>query len=236
MAAAQFPSPSIGDLPPLPQIQGDDLRKRVFTHRSFHGRPAQTFEDPLGDISPDNEKLEHLGDSVLNLAVTTLLEEMYPGLKVGPASKVRARIVENAHLAQLSVKYALPEGLHVHTTQAMALRNTPSIAADLFEAYIGGVYTEQGFAVVQAWLQALLRPHAAAAYDHIRAQHGLSPAGSAPSTPQGLGPTDGGHLAFFNQQLQVAHRHVEWRDLDIVDWVPSGMRDWAEKRATRARY
>jgi ribonuclease-3 len=42
--------------PPLPHIQKDDIRLRVFTHRSFHARPTHVFEDRPDDPSPDNEK------------------------------------------------------------------------------------------------------------------------------------------------------------------------------------
>ena len=43
------------DLPPLPRIIDDELRRRVFTHRSFYARPTHIFEDPDDDPSPDNE-------------------------------------------------------------------------------------------------------------------------------------------------------------------------------------
>lgn len=42
-------------LPPLPEIIADELRKQVFTHRSYHARPTAIFEDLPDDPSPDNE-------------------------------------------------------------------------------------------------------------------------------------------------------------------------------------
>ena len=52
--------PDLGEndcnLPPLPIIQSDKIHLEVFTHRSFFGRPTHIFEDPLDDLSPDNEK------------------------------------------------------------------------------------------------------------------------------------------------------------------------------------
>jgi hypothetical protein len=43
------------DLPPLPVIQSEELRRRVFTHRSYFARPTHVFEDSPHDPSPDNE-------------------------------------------------------------------------------------------------------------------------------------------------------------------------------------
>ena len=58
----------------------------MFTHRSFYARSAHVFEDHVDDPSPDNEKYEHLGDTVLGLVVTGLLLDMYPCLRVGPST------------------------------------------------------------------------------------------------------------------------------------------------------
>jgi ribonuclease-3 len=85
---------------------------RIFTHRSFAARPTHVFEDSPEDPSPDNEqsvppvstqptfltlagpahhdRLEHVGDQVLGLIVTDLLQELFPYLRVGP-STVRRR-------------------------------------------------------------------------------------------------------------------------------------------------
>ena len=79
---------------------------RVFTHRSFAARPTHVFEDSPEDPSPDNEqfspvslslsppvddlllpqRLEHVGDQVLGLIVTDLLQSEYPYLRVGPST------------------------------------------------------------------------------------------------------------------------------------------------------
>jgi hypothetical protein len=81
---------------------------RVFTHRSFAARPTHVFEDSPEDPSPDNEqfshvplslqcvcaaddllsqqRLEHVGDQVLGLIVTDLLQSQFPYLRVGPST------------------------------------------------------------------------------------------------------------------------------------------------------
>ncbi|KAJ6561445.1 ribonuclease III domain-containing protein [Mycena vulgaris] len=215
--------------PPLPKILKEDIRLRVFTHRSYYARPTHIFEDRPDDPSPDNEKFEHLGDSVLGVVVTSLILEMYPGLRVGPSTKVRAMIVGNATLAEISVKYKLPEQLRMHPAQAVTLCASANVQADVFESFIGGLYTDQGLQCVETWLYQLFRPYVQAAYNIVRMQHGLAPVGTpdpaaylpspAPSPPL---PTDStvGHLALFNQQLQKGNQHVEWL---YSDQHPFGM-------------
>ncbi|KAJ6560352.1 ribonuclease III domain-containing protein [Mycena capillaripes] len=206
--------------PPLPQIQKEDIRMRVFTHRSYFARPTHVFEDRADDPSPDNEKFEHLGDSVLGLVVTSLMLEMYPGLRVGPSTKVRAMIVGNATLAEISVRYRLPEQLRLHPAQAVTLCASTNVQADVFESFIGGLYADQGLEPVKKWLDPLFRPYAKAAYAIVRAQHGLPPCAD-PATPQATPPspspssahssdTNIGHLALFNQRLQKGDQRVEW--------------------------
>lgn len=80
-------SPALLDgLPILLPLESEENRNQVFTHRSFYGRPTSLFEDPPNDPSPDNEFLEYIGDSILNMCSALLLKKMYPNLRVGPAT------------------------------------------------------------------------------------------------------------------------------------------------------
>jgi hypothetical protein len=73
-------------LPPLPVISDPALEKQVFTHQSCFPRRKWRFEDPEDDPSLDYEKLEHVGDSILGMVVTTWLHELKPRLTCGKAS------------------------------------------------------------------------------------------------------------------------------------------------------
>jgi len=64
-------------LPPLFAFRYTKTRIQVYTHRSYHARPTAVFEDKEDDIAPDNEVLEFVGDSVLSLAVATLVRQTY---------------------------------------------------------------------------------------------------------------------------------------------------------------
>ncbi|KAF8634787.1 hypothetical protein AX15_000703 [Amanita polypyramis BW_CC] len=233
-------------LPPLPAIHSQGIRQQIFTHRSFHGRPTHVFEDHLNDLSPDNERFEHLGDTVLGLIVTTLMLEMYPGLHVGPLTKIRALIVGNTTLAEISRKYRLHDCLLLHPSQATTLRASVNIQADVFESYmrhpgtscpglrqafIGGLYKEQGIEAVRTWLVPLFRQYAAEAYRLVRKQYGLPPAmlptptsSPPPSSPSSTHSGESlmlstdisqpssamSPLAVFNQHITKINRHVEW--------------------------
>ncbi|KAH7887466.1 ribonuclease III [Phlebopus sp. FC_14] len=169
--------------PALPPINDEHIETRVFTHRSYFARPNHVFEDDLDDPSPDNEKYEHLGDTVLGLVVTNLLLEVYPNLHVGPSTKIRALVVGNATLADISRRYGLPARLTLHQAQAITLRASTNIQADVFESYVGGLYLEQGLPGVQPWLKALFAPYTTEAYTLVRKEHGLSPPPPPPVAP-----------------------------------------------------
>ncbi|KAF7775783.1 hypothetical protein Agabi119p4_4176 [Agaricus bisporus var. burnettii] len=224
------------DFPPLPDINNTDIRQQIFTHRSLYGRPTHLFEDHPDDLSPDNEKYEFLGDAVLGLSITRLLMELYPGLHVGPATKVRAMVVGNATLSEISLRYKLPSRLHLHAAQAVTLRASQNIQADVFESFVGGLFLDQGLDIVTKWLEKLFTPYSKAAYQIIRRQHGLSATPITPLLPrfhhlggkpaacngrQNGGVLDdvptapaGGHLSLFNQHVQKRNDRVEWKFSD----------------------
>ncbi|TFK43849.1 ribonuclease III domain-containing protein [Crucibulum laeve] len=211
-------------LPPLPAIRSEAIRQQVFTHRSLHGRPTHIFEDHPNDLSPDNEKFEHLGDTVLGLCVTSLLAEMYPGLHVGPSTKIRSLVVGNVTLAEISLMYKLPDFLRLHAAQAITLRASTNVQVFLLirkQSFVGGLYVDQGLDAVKRWLDPLLRPYAKSAYLAVRQQHGLpalpTPGPSKrpsfeiypPSQEIPITPTVG-HLALFNQETQKRNLPIEW--------------------------
>lgn len=147
-------------------------------------------------------------------------------------------------LSYRSLKYKLPDRLRLHPAQAVTLRASSNIqgetclssfplakltinVADIFEAYIGGLYVDQGLDVVKTWLNQLFRPYSKLAYSLVRAQHGLSSSTPPPQTGeqdgtanvQALddlarmtlsGSTTIGHLSLFNQHIQKADKAVEW--------------------------
>ena len=120
------------------------LLTRALTHRSF---------------SIDHyERLEFLGDSVLNLAVSDLLYARLGTLPEGDLSRVRANLVKQDTLYQLAVDLGLPELMRLGEGEVRSGgQKRPSILADTLEAVIGAVYLDAGFAAAQTLVQRLFK-------------------------------------------------------------------------------
>jgi len=118
------------------------LLQRAVTHRSFS--------------ADHNERLEFLGDSVLNLAVSSLLYRQLADQPEGDLSRVRANLVKQDTLHGLALRLKLPEVLRLGEGEAKSggkLR--PSILADALEALIGAVYLDAGYARAEALVHRL---------------------------------------------------------------------------------
>ncbi len=110
--------------------------KLALTHRSIQSMGGKN----------DYERLEFLGDAVLDLAVANLLLDHYPEAKEGELSKMRAALVNTASLA--SVSRELGVGQHIRLSRgelASGGAERSSILADVIEALMGAVYREAGY-------------------------------------------------------------------------------------------
>lgn len=118
------------------------LLQRALTHRSHS---VQHYE-----------RLEFLGDAVLNLAVAHLLYEQLGTLPEGDLSRTRASLVRQDTLHGLSVELRLPELLRLGAGEThTGGRLKPSILADAVEAVIGAVYLDAGYAAADALVRRL---------------------------------------------------------------------------------
>ena len=126
------------------QFSNPALLRQALTHRSFS--------------SDHNERLEFLGDSVLSLAVSDLLYQRLSDLPEGDLSRVRANLVRQDTLHQLSVDLGLPEMIRLGEGEMRSGgQKRPSILADALEAVIGAVYLDGGFTVAQGLVQRLFK-------------------------------------------------------------------------------
>ena len=109
-----------------------DLLVQALTHRSFSAN--------------HNERIEFLGDSVLNLAVAGLLYEQLSELPEGDLSRVRANLVKQETLHQVAVALGLPDLLRLGEGESKSGgQKRPSILADALEGVIGAVFLDAGF-------------------------------------------------------------------------------------------
>lgn len=118
------------------------LLVRALTHRS--------------SSADHNERLEFLGDSVLNLAVAALLYGRLSTLAEGDLSRVRANLVKQDTLHQLAVKLGLPQVIRLGEGESRSGGNKrPSILADALEAVVGAVHVDAGYGAAEALVQRL---------------------------------------------------------------------------------
>ena len=119
-------------------FRNDELLTEAMTH------PSAVKEGRC--TGPDNQRLEYLGDAVLQLAVSHLLMERYPLVEEGDLSFLRAEMVRRENLADVAGEIGLMEmvlvGPSLETAPTVARR---TVAADALEALIGAVYLDGGW-------------------------------------------------------------------------------------------
>jgi ribonuclease-3 len=112
----------------------------------------------------DNERLEFLGDAVLNLIVGWMLMARYPQSTEGQLSRMRANLVNESELARIAATLALGEHLRLGKGEAQdGGQQKPSILADAFEALIAAAFLDGGFKAAER----LVRRHFDAAVTAI---------------------------------------------------------------------
>ena len=120
------------------------LLQRAVTHRSFS--------------ADHNERLEFLGDSVLNLSVSGLLYQRLETMPEGDLSRIRANMVKQETLHQLALGLRISEVLRLGEGEARSGGDKrPSILADALEALIGAVYLDAGYTTAEALVHRLFQ-------------------------------------------------------------------------------
>lgn len=121
------------------------LLQTALTHRSFG--------------SPNNERLEFLGDGVLNFAIASALFKRFPALPEGDLSRLRANLVRQDALHRLALSLDLGAMLRLGEGELKSGgHQRPSILADALEAILGAVYLDAGFDVARQVIARLYLP------------------------------------------------------------------------------
>ncbi|RLV92225.1 Ribonuclease 3 [Spathaspora sp. JA1] len=144
-------------LPPLPEIKDPALYERVFIHKSYVNSKSYLNAEKL--INTHNERLEFIGDSILNTLCTMIIYKEFPTATEGQLSQIRSDLVNNKTLCQFSLQYGLDKKLRARIEDAVLKSGDQKIYADIFEAYIGAVATERGMNLseVKSWLHKLYK-------------------------------------------------------------------------------
>lgn len=137
------------------EIEFDDLEllKRALTHKSYANERRNCN-------LKDNERLEFLGDAVLDLVVNQYLFTQYSDHPEGELAQIRSVVVSAPTLAEKSREINLGKYLLLGKgEEATGGRERNSILADAFEALIGSIYLDQGLEVAENFILELLIPN-----------------------------------------------------------------------------
>lgn len=137
------------------------LLEQAFTHSSYVNEHRNLH------IS-DNERLEFLGDAVLELLVSRFLFQTYPNVSEGKLTKLRAAIVREDSLASFAKECGFDQFIRLGKGEENSGgRKRASLLCDLFESFLGAVYLDQGLEVVEGFLNQVIFPKVlAGAFSH----------------------------------------------------------------------
>jgi ribonuclease-3 len=131
-------------------LQDSALIERAFIHSSYLN------EHPEVD-SEDNQRLEFMGDAVLQLWSAHYLYDRRPVLSEGQMTKMRASLVNETSLSKMAILLGLNDYLKLGQGEIRENgTEKPSIVADMFESFLGALYLELGFEPIDALLRSII--------------------------------------------------------------------------------
>lgn len=141
----------------LPEFRNPSLLRRALTHRSYLN------EHPEAVGEEDNERLEFLGDAVLDFIAGAWLFDHFPRLDEGKLTTLRAALVRVATLADFARALGMQESLRLGKGEIdTGGRNRSNILGDAFEAVLGALYLDQGIDACRSFVLPFLEdatPH-----------------------------------------------------------------------------
>ncbi len=144
---------------------GININNRAYFIQALMHR---SYLEQTSEFLVSNERLEFLGDSVLNLAVADYLFETFPDRNEGFLTKVRAKLVNRIALADAAESINLSKYLLISKNLSATFSNgSKTILADAFEALIGAIYLDSGIDAAKDFVnRSLIVPNAKAG-DHL---------------------------------------------------------------------
>ena len=125
------------------------LLTRALTHRSYLNENPESLED--------NERLEFLGDAVLDFLVGAWLYNRFPEMPEGNLTRLRSALVRTENLAQFAEGINLGEVMLLgHGESEGGGRERPALLCATFEALIGAIYIDRGIGTVQEFIEPML--------------------------------------------------------------------------------
>lgn len=121
-----------------------ELFEVAFTHSSYNA-DAKTKHH-------DYERLEFLGDSVLGCVVSELAYKSHPDMAQGPLTKLKNALVSSHALANFAREYKFEEYIRVGNSFSNNISKSDSLLEDVFEAFVGALFLDQGFQYTRKFL------------------------------------------------------------------------------------
>lgn len=133
-------------------FKNQGLLEQAFTHSSY------VNEHRYLELT-DNERLEFLGDAVLELLISQYLYGTYPDLPEGKLTKMRAAIVREDSLSKFAKECQFDQFIRLGKGEENSNgRQRPALLCDLFESYLGALYLDQGFEAAKAFIDQVIVP------------------------------------------------------------------------------
>lgn len=134
----------------------------ALTHRSRANEVAQASGGEETAGSGDNERLEFLGDAVLNLVVAEALFATHPEWREGELTRIRAQLVSRQHMADMAASIGLGKYLRLSRGEDRSgLRNKSNVLSNSMEAVMGALFLDAGLEPVQAFVRSRVMGEAA---------------------------------------------------------------------------
>lgn len=129
-----------------------ELLKQAFTHRSY-------INEHRG-VGVHNERLEFLGDAVLQLIITDHIYSTYPDVPEGTLTAYRAALVNSVTLSQVAEEIGVNDFLLLSKGEAKDINSRARgyILADTYEAIVGAIHLDQGYAVAKQFVEQTIFP------------------------------------------------------------------------------
>ena len=129
-------------------FHNEELFRRALTHRSYLNEHSEVTED--------NERLEFLGDAVLDFLVGAMLYNRFPEMQEGQLTRLRSSLVRTEQLAELARQIDLGQYIRLGKGEDEAGgRERDALLCDVFEAILGGLYLDSGLEAVKEFVERL---------------------------------------------------------------------------------
>lgn len=158
-------------MPSLLNKSDKELRKRIKNLIGFKPRNLKLYKMAFRHLSAaekiqftsmknSNERLEYLGDAVLDMVIAEIVYKKFPFKGEGFLTEVRSKIVSRKQLSSIALKIGLPSFIEVENVLTRNRHVMSTLAGNALEALVGAIYLDRGYKKTTGFIyKKLLKPH-----------------------------------------------------------------------------